>query len=250
MKRELPIVDDWFTIDPVDEYGIQWIREPYVHDYGCGSIWLVNGRERNLLVETGSGVAPLRAFLETTTDKPIIAFASVGYYDHAGGLSQFDERLIQEAEAFRVMHPTRHNTVSDYYMPQSFTARPNSEFDPQTYVQPSTEPTRLLKDGDFIDLGDRKFEVIHLPGVTKGASALFERETGALFTGEAFVWSIRGVYDGEPEDRSDDADREDFKNSIKRLAALPVNAVYPGHRGRSDAKTMHDVIEAYLNSNL
>jgi glyoxylase-like metal-dependent hydrolase (beta-lactamase superfamily II) len=46
---------------------------------------------------------------------------------------------------------------------------------------PASEPTRLLSDGDNIDLGDRIFEVVHLPGVTDGASGLFERASGLLF---------------------------------------------------------------------
>ena len=34
---------------------------------------------------------------------------------------------------------------------------------------PASQPTRLLEGGDRIDLGDRQFEVLHLPGVTAGA---------------------------------------------------------------------------------
>ena len=60
------------------------VRETHVHQYGGGSMWLVEGSERCLLVETGTGVAPLRRFLESVTAKPITAFASLGYYDHAG----------------------------------------------------------------------------------------------------------------------------------------------------------------------
>lgn len=207
MNNALPIEEDWFVIEPIDEFGVRRIGEPHVEDYGGGSIWLVEGSERCLLVETGVGVAPLRQFLETVTfKKPIIAFASVGYYDHAGGLHQFDERLIHCEDAWRVNRPDRHNTVAVYYFNTAFTKRPYDTFDSATYVMPASEPTRLLDAGDTIDLGDRTFDVLHLPGVTAGASGLFEHDTGLLFTGEAFVWSKRDVYDGEPADRSDDAD--------------------------------------------
>ena len=245
-KQELPIEHNWFEIEPVDENGIRRIKEIYVHESGGGNMWLVEGSECCLLIETGVGIAPLRAYLESITSKPIIAFASVGYYDHAGGLHQFDERLIHRAEANRVSQPTRDNTVAQYYMGGAFTARPDATFDLETHVMPATQPTRLLTDGDSIDLGDRIFEVLHLPGVTAGACALFERVSGVLFTGEALVWSGNYVYDGEPVERCDHADRKAFRHSIKRLKELPATTIYPGHYARSDVETMNNMIDAYL----
>lgn len=246
MVQQLPVATNWFTIEPADEYGIHRIQEPNILEYGCGNMWLVQGSKYNLLVETGVGVASLRRFLESAIPGSIIAFSSVGYYDHAGGLNQFDVRMIHEADAYRVANPTHHNTVAKYYMREVFTALPHEGFDPTTYVMPPSEPTRLLADGDIIDLGDRTFEVLHLPGVTEGACALFENSTGILFTGEAFVWSETGVYDGEPESRSSDADRTAFRRSITRLFELPATMVYPGHRARKDAETMRAVIAKYL----
>ena len=247
MNKIRPIATNWFEIDEADEFGVRRITEPHVPQYRGGSIWLVEGSARSLLVETGVGVAPLRSFVETVTDRPIMAFASVGYYDHAGGLHQFEERLIHADDAERVSHPNRHNTVADYYFDEeAFTALPTEGFDPLAYTMPPSKPTRLLADGDVIDLGDREFEVLHLPGVTAGASALYERKTGVIFTGEAFVWRGDYVYDGEPSDRSDDADRMAFRASIERLADLPVSAAYPGHYGRSDGESMKAAIASYL----
>ena len=247
MKQDLPVAEDWFAVEPVDEFGVRRVRERHVHESGGGSMWLVEGRERCLLVETGVGVAPLREFVESITSKPIIAFASVGYYDHAGGLHQFDERLIHSADAHRVSQPPRHNTVAEYYFGGAFSAKPHASFDPSGYVMPGSEPTQLLADGDTIDLGDRVFEVLHLPGVTAGACGLLERSSGVLFTGEAFVWGSEHVYDGEPAERCDDADRRAFRQSIKRLDDLPVTVVYPGHYARSDPATMKAMIAACLS---
>lgn len=248
MAFVLPIVEDWFEIEPADEYGVSRIIERHVHGGDGGSIWLIEGRDKSLVIDTGIGAASLRRFVEISTSKPIVAFASVGYFDHAGGLHEFDERLIHSADAFRVKRPTRHNTVAAYYLGVGFTARPHPLFDQDSHVMPASEPTRLLSDGDTIDLGDRILEVLHVPGVTDGACALFERASGALFTGEACVWSDDAMYDGEPEERSNDANRTAFCASIKRLSELPATVVYPGHRGRSDAATMRSVIAAHLSS--
>ncbi len=243
--EDLPVVEDWFRIDPADEHGIRHVREPHIQG---GNIWFIEGSDKCLLVDTGTGVGSVRTFLETVTRKPIIAFALVGYYDHAGGLHQFDERLIHESDAHRVRLPNRQKSVVEFYFEQSMKALPTRDFDPGTYGMKACEPTRLLKDGDTIDLGDRSFEVLHLPGITDGTCGLFEKDTGVLFTGEAFVWEDMRVYDGEPADRSDDADQAAFCRSIKRLAELPATVVYPGHAARSDAATMGSVIGAYLNA--
>ena len=241
--QPLPVADTWFQIDPADEFGVRRVREPQASG---GSIWFIEGRDACLLVDTSIGVGPIRAFLETVTDKPIIAFASVGYYDHAGGLHQFDARLIHEGDADRVQHPTRESSVIAFYFENALRALPQPGFDAATYEMTPCEPTRLLANGDTIDLGDRVFEVLHLPGVTKGTSGLFERASGVLFTGEAMVWNEGQVYSGEPADRSDDADLSAFCTSIKRLHDLPSVAVYPGHHARQSPEAMKEVISSFL----
>tara|TARA_Y100001934_G_scaffold175436_1_gene207768 strand:+ start:22787 stop:23575 length:789 start_codon:yes stop_codon:yes gene_type:complete len=245
----LPVRTDWFAIEDADDNGVRRVRETHVHEYGGGSMWLVEGSEKALLVETGVGVAPLRQFLETVTSKPIMAFASLGYYDHAGGLHQFDERLIHANDAHRIRQPNRYNTAAEWYFQGAFDAAPWEGFSLDDYVMPASEPTRLLADGDVIDLDDRQFRVHHLPGVTTGACALFEEATGVLFAGETLVWDGDYVYDGEVEERTDDADRPAFRDSMTRLLALPATAVYPGHFGRGDLGAMRHAIEGYLAGN-
>ena len=54
------------------------------------------------------------------------------------------------------------------------TALPRGDFDVAGWRTPSTEPTRLLGEGEVVDLGDRAFEVLHVPGHTAGSIALWE----------------------------------------------------------------------------
>ena len=239
----LPVAADWFQMDPADERGVRRVREPHARG---GSIWFIEGNDKCLLVDTGIGVAPIRPFLESVSAKPIIAFASVGYYDHAGGLHEFDDRLIHGNDADRMRHPNRQSSVVAFYFEHALKAIPRADFDPASYEMTACEPTRLVSDGDLIDLGDRCFEVLHLPGVTAGSCGLFERGTGALFSGEALVWNGNDLYDGEPANRSDDADHNAFCKSIKRLQDLPATAVYPGHGDCQDPQTMRQVIATYL----
>ena len=82
--------------------------------------------------------------------------------------------------------------------------------------------TRILQDGDIVDLGDRRFEVIHTPGHSPGGIALFERATGVLFSGDI-------VYDGPLIEDAYHSNLADYVTSMERLLDLPVTIVHGGH---------------------
>ena len=77
--------------------------------------------------------------------------------------------------------------------------------------------TRVLHDGDAIDLGDRRFEVLHLPGHSPGSIGLWDAATGVLFSGDA-------VYDGPLLDELDGSDIEAYVTTMHRLRDLPVRS--------------------------
>jgi glyoxylase-like metal-dependent hydrolase (beta-lactamase superfamily II) len=240
------VAEAWYEVQEVED-GIALIKELPLHDFACGNIWLVRGSERALLVDTGTGLGPLRATVKAVTDRPIVAFATAGYYDHAGGLHQFDSRLAHRLEADRIANPSPRRVVSERYLTRrAFKALPEGGFDPGAYEMRGCTPTRLVEDGDTIDIGDRRFEVVHFPGVTAGTSGLFEQETGILFTGEALSYDSGHVYDGEPPDYSDDADRPAFRASLERMLKLPVTRVYPGHYGTFSGVRLREIVADYL----
>jgi len=58
----LPVVADWFSVTWVTG-SIAMLTEPHVDDLLRANLWYVRGRERDLLVDTGNGAAPLRPVL-------------------------------------------------------------------------------------------------------------------------------------------------------------------------------------------
>jgi glyoxylase-like metal-dependent hydrolase (beta-lactamase superfamily II) len=82
--------------------------------------------------------------------------------------------------------------------------------------------TRIVGDGDVIDLGDRVFEVIHTPGHSPGGIALWEAASGVLFSGDIH-------YDGPLIEGESDREQAEYVASMKRLLALPVRVVHGGH---------------------
>lgn len=96
----LQIAHRWFDRGAIDaEVTLLW--EPYVHPMLRCNIWHMRGRDRDLLVDTGMGIASLRAAAHDFFEKPLLAVATHCHLDHMGGLHEFDCRLCHPAEAER-----------------------------------------------------------------------------------------------------------------------------------------------------
>lgn len=81
-----------------------------------------------------------------------------------------------------------------------------------------------LKEGELL-LGGDTFQIIHVPGHSPGSIALYSPSRDVLFSGDVvFEQSIgRTDFPG--------GDGPLLKNSIKKLAALEVDCLLPGHMG-------------------
>jgi glyoxylase-like metal-dependent hydrolase (beta-lactamase superfamily II) len=173
----------WFAMERLSA-GVTLIWEHQIkREYGA-NIWLVKGRDRNLLVDSGFGLASLRENIPELNAKPIIVIATHSHCDHIGGLHEFANCRIHEAEANIVCNPTVENTVAKGYMTDAmFEGAPPKFFKPDEISFKPADPA-LLGDEDVIDLGDRVFEVLHIPGHSPGSIGLFEQATGILFSGD------------------------------------------------------------------
>ena len=99
--------------------------------------------------------------------------------------------------------------------------------------------TQLLEDGDVIDLGDRAFAVLHLPGHSPGSIALWEAASGILFSGDT-------VYDGPLVDDCYHSVVADYLTSLERLRRLPVRVVHGGHFPSFGAERHRQLIDDYI----
>ena len=243
----LPLCEVWFEAEPVED-GIVRIIEPHVHPLLRANVYVVRGRDRDLLIDTGNGIgsiAPVVAGLREDLAKPLLAVATHGHVDHAGGLGAFEDRQAHELEvaAIEGLEPLLHASdwlpeIADVMAEAGYpltellvTAAPNAVFDPHVPPPIAASLTRVLHEGDVVDLGDRRFEVLHLPGHTAGSIGLWEASSGTLFSGDA-------VYIGDPLiDQLPGSSIPDYLVTMERLAQLPVRVVHAGHDwsfGRED----------------
>ena len=235
----LEIAGIWFRVEAVGD-GVSLITEPEVDPFIRCNMWFVRGRDRSLLIDTGLGVRSLRAELPLFAERPVVCLATHAHFDHCGGLHEFDERLGHRLEAEVYAAPSNEATVADRYLgPNSFMRLPYAGYDPLRYTIIPAQLTRRVDEGDLIDLGDRVLEVLHLPGHTQGHIGLWEKERGLLFSGDA-------LYDGLLLDHFYARAREEYVETMRRLAELPVSTVHGGHCPSFGRGRMRELIEDYL----
>jgi glyoxylase-like metal-dependent hydrolase (beta-lactamase superfamily II) len=230
---------DWYAREILtDDVTRIWERtiKPF---YRC-NIWFVRGRDRDLLVDTGFGLQPLAPIVAALTDRPVLAVASHGHVDHIGGHHEFAERAIHRVESTTLAAPDRRNTIAESYLTDAmFEAEAPPSFEAATYCPRKAPATRLLVEGDIIDLGDRVFTVLHVPGHSPGSIALWEHATETLFSGDT-------VYDGPLIDDFHHSAVDEYIASMERLRVLPVRTVHAGHFESFGKARLIQLIDAYL----
>ncbi|MEM7222397.1 MAG: MBL fold metallo-hydrolase [Pseudomonadota bacterium] len=233
--------ETWFATEKLTD-GVTLIGEPFIKEFYRCNIWHVRGRARDLLVDSGMGVVSLRQQVPLLTEKPVVAVASHTHFDHIGAHHEFEERLVHRAEADLLAAPTRKATMADPYVTDEiFTALPPGAYSSTQYEVKAAPATRLLEDGDTVDLGDRNFEVIHTPGHSPGGIALWEAASEILFSGDI-------VYDGPLIEDCYHSDPEDYIASMKRLLELPVRVVHGGHFPSYDGERHRAIIRDWLET--
>ncbi len=235
----LQVADTWFEHRKVDD-SITVLWEPHVAALGQSNLWHIRGRDRDLLVDSGCGFRSLHDAAHDVFGHDVIAVASHTHFDHCGGHHEFEHRAVHRAEAELMRHPEEWmKLIGDYITWDLLAALPYEGYDIARFRIEPAEPTRILDEGDVIDLGDRQFEVLHLPGHAPGEIGLWEAATGTLFSGDA-------VYDGEIFDQIPLANIDDYIVTMRRLRELPVTVVHAGHHESFGRQRLVEICDAYL----
>ena len=239
MERARP--EDWYHLNRKGD-GVTLIEEPFIQQFFRCNVWHVRGRDRDMLVDSGMGVLSLRDWVPLVTERALTAVASHTHFDHIGCHHEFDDRCVHRAEAEILARPSRASTLADPYVTDDiFDRLPPLPYESATYAVKSAPATRLLEDGDIVDLGDRQFEVIHTPGHSPGGIALWEAASGILFSGDI-------VYDGPLIEDTYHSDATDYYRSMVRLHGLPVRMVHGGHFPSYDGARHKEIIRAWLEN--
>lgn len=239
MDRARP--EDWYAVARKAD-DVTLISEPFIRPFYRCNMWHVRGRDRDMLIDSGMGVIPLRQWVPIVTERDLTAVASHTHFDHIGCHHEFADRVVHRAEAGILADPTNAATLADPYVTDDiFDRLPPAPYSSTTYALRAAPATRIVEDGDVIDLGDRHFEVIHTPGHSPGGIALWEAATATLFSGDI-------VYDGPLIEDTYHADAQDYHRSMRRLYDLPVRIVHGGHFPSYDGARHRRIIRDWLDA--
>ncbi|MBX9458429.1 MAG: MBL fold metallo-hydrolase [Rhizobium sp.] len=230
---------NWFDVRTLAP-GINRIREPHVHDFFRANLYRIEGRDFDIQLDFGVGVRALTE-VSPATGKPVLAIASHAHVDHVGSFSLYERRAGHRLEAHTFAEMDDRGTLASEFMTieGALTAIPEPGWSMAGYALEPAPLTELLGEGDVVDLGDRRFTVLHLPGHSPGSITLLDTRNGDFFSADA-------IYDEGLVDDIPGADVEIYLKTMQRLAELDVGQVYAGHGEVMDRKQMHRVARDYI----
>ena len=170
--------------------------------------YLVLGKERALLVDTGFGISDLKAYVRTLTGLPLMTVNTHVHPDHSGGNAQFGTVYVGEHETERA-----DDGVLFYKIPGQRDAC-------DAVKRCGSYRFEHLHDGERIDLGGRVLRVAEIPGHTKGSVAFFDENTRLLLAGDAI---LKRVFYGAGVPLST------YRAALMRTKELPIRDILSAH---------------------
>lgn len=220
--ERVPNLSAWFDVHRVAE-GVFAITEP--RQWQQVISYLIVGSESALLFDTGLGMIPIRPVVERLTALPISVLNSHTHYDHVGGNFEFDRILALDTPYTRANQGGfGHDELVSEVADESFCGAAGEMVDRAAFRTNPWRASRIVEDGDTVDLGGRVLTILHVPGHTPDAVALLDAEQGLLFTGDSYYEGPIWLY--VPE-----TDLDAYSTSMMRLSSLgeTVKQLLPAH---------------------
>ncbi len=160
--------------------------------------FLFEGDKSAMLVDSGFGTLPIREMAAGLTDLPVFLVNTHTDRDHTGCNKDFQPVYMHPAEM-------------DYYQDRL----------PKDCCM---EDVLSLWEGDVIDLGNWRFEVILTPGHTPGSIMLLERAKRMLISGDT-------IQDGNIFMFGPGRNMQAFQCTLKKMAGLAeaFDTIWPSH---------------------
>ena len=193
--------------------------------------YLILGEYRAVLFDLGYGYTDIMPVVREITDLPVMPVLSHGDPDHGLGASYFEEIWMHELDYGKLLYnDTRkmRKTAMDYRLRKC--PRYKEMIDTGKYLGQHISirvKAHFLRDGDQIDIGGRKLEVLHTPGHSYGHIMLLDRKKKRLFSGDQ-VTAHNIWYFGTQDEQ---APFEMARSSLRRIAKERewVESIYPAH---------------------
>lgn len=160
--------------------------------------FLFEGDERAMLVDTGFGTLQLREMVTGLTDLPVFLVNTHADKDHTGCNKDFETVYMHPAEMEHYKNSLPEGCRMENVCP--------------------------LWEGDIVDLGRWKFEVILTPGHTPGSIMLLEREKRMLVSGDT-------IQNGDIYMFGGGRNMQAFQSSLEKMIGMSdtFDSIWPSH---------------------
>jgi hydroxyacylglutathione hydrolase len=244
----------FFLAETPDGWAIPGLHGPMAEDELDGNVqsgvYLIRGRGENMLIDTGNWTLPEHAngmgeFLVDLLDKEKndlkYIFLTHFHYDHTGNAAMLKKRYGAQV----VAHPSDRPVIED---PMLVTRRENitrfgttpedvlADFnlregeslglsDPEIVRRYWNFPVEVdleVNDGDVLDVGGVKLDVVHLPGHCPGMVGIYNPASGSLYSADVLHYPT-------PLGPFPIGDAKAHWNSIRRCLDLKPTLLLEGH---------------------
>lgn len=170
--------------------------------------------------ESGEQIANFLQREEMICDEILLTH---GHFDHIHGVDALKNATGCKIGACEVESPMLED--------------PNLNLTSQVGPAKCIRPEHLWKDGQWVEIGELRFQVIHTPGHTKGSCCFYFEEDQVLFSGDTLFMESIGR-----SDLPTGNGRELIQSLNEKVLVLPNEVkVFPGHGPATDI--------AYENAN-
>ncbi|MCX7708677.1 MAG: MBL fold metallo-hydrolase [Clostridia bacterium] len=225
--------NDWFKIKQITKsiYAID--------DRGEDILYLVVGKEKALLVDTGWGVGNLKKVVSTITDLPLIVVNTHGHPDHVSGDYQFSEIHIAEGDV-PVLQQSFKEENRRWALENVLRGPFPDDFSAEQWLYSELPNIIPIKDKHLFDLGNKIIEVIEVPGHSPGCIVLIDHEERVLFSGDSILKGYTWLH----LDHSTTLSK--YLLSLKKLKTemSKFDAILPAH---SDFPLQAEIISEFIS---
>lgn len=149
-----------------------------IDENGLVNAYLLLGKDKALLIDSGVGVGNIYECVRSLTDLPIVLALTHRHCDHDGGVNYFREYYCHRND----------RTFANDVLSSRLACRILLKFNKQQKLKLSKKPyhshPRYLEDDTAFDLGGRVIRYVLTPGHTHGSVVYLDDQTNFMFTGD------------------------------------------------------------------